>query len=1006
MVRSLSFLAAVALSALAIIPAHAADAVKVRRILRQRVGDTIYFRVQLDRPADLRLPRIEPGPYSEGQRRLLARLPQLVPQDGNTFAVYQRLELPHFRPKVGFSADRPALVPIKGLEFVGKLKGTSKAKFFLLYPTGEEGAAPAGVKKMNGLARLVRRATWAELPLEVDFSHAAIGEARLPVKGRLARPFDGNDLEGLWAEAQAARLAVLEAQAPEFGFYGFACAATGRKYHVADPVLEGQRPMDGEKIHRKLFELTTGTTAITQSLALSRLRGADYRDRGPRTVDVAKVPGIAIAEHPWKKMMGDKRPAPEPLARLVPHDNYYLYFRDIRKLIELGEFLDQWGTTASRAYELQSRDSQIKQRYERQLCLRSTWMAKTLGPLVVRGVAITGNDPYLREGSDVTVIFHVSNRAAFLGAVEQFLREARKEHGSRLKESKEKFRGIVVERFVTPLREVSLNRAAFGDFVVYSNSPAGLRRVLDVHAGKLKSLADSLDFQYMRTCFVAGDKAEDAFGFLPDAFIRQLVGPVSKIKEMRRLEALTSLAMVTHGAMFTAWETGKLPADTKSLLTAACLRREYIYVPEGKAITWDAGQQTAVSDVYNTLHFATPLIELPLDKITRGEEGAYLKFRKEYLELWRRYFDPVGLRFSLSKKQVRAEVYVLPLINSPEYQGLRNMAGRGPITFDLAKISPHALLQLTSESYLDGLFFLRVEDSPALSRLAELWVRQDLNPGPERSEFERQLAFAARCVALRLPITLGIARGNQKDLTEYVDAIRKDAQAYLGPCHTSSRSYRGIRITKVTFGADSVLVREMADAEHINVKVSSVSFYHATIGNGWYLSLRKDSIRDEIDRYLAHKAGKGPAKGETIKINSSLYISPQAAVKAGGALRGYLEWESHKRALPNNALWYALYRCGLIAPDTPEPTRRAAAMRFLGFVPVSPDDAAYRFDKRTGEVVNLRHGSLRRPILHADPAAGSPLAGMLEQFPSLRADLRFREDGLHAVLTINRKTGK
>ena len=56
------------------------------------------------------------------------------------------------------------------------------------------------------------------------------------------------------------------------------------------------------------------------------------------------MPGITIAEHPWERMMAGKKPAPEPLAKLVPHDNYYLSFKSMRKLIELSDLMDQWGT--------------------------------------------------------------------------------------------------------------------------------------------------------------------------------------------------------------------------------------------------------------------------------------------------------------------------------------------------------------------------------------------------------------------------------------------------------------------------------------------------------------------------------------------------------------------------------------------------------------------------------------------------------------------------------------
>src|SRR5262249_27997004 len=155
------------------------------------------------------------------------------------------------------------------------------------------------------------------------------------------------------------------------------------------------------------------------------------------------------------------------------------------------------------------RDYQLKERLEKQLCLKSGWLGKTAGPLVVRSLAITGSDGYVREGTDVTVLFHVVNRPLFLGAVDKFIEEARKEFPGQIQESKSVYHQIPVESYATALREVSLHRAAFDDFVVYANSLAGLRRVIDTHQKRHKALADSLDFQYMRTVFRLEDRQED-----------------------------------------------------------------------------------------------------------------------------------------------------------------------------------------------------------------------------------------------------------------------------------------------------------------------------------------------------------------------------------------------------------------------------------------------------------------------------------------------------------------
>lgn len=145
---------------------------------------------------------------------------------------------------------------------------------------------------------------------------------------------------------------------------------------------------------------------------------------------------------------------------------------------------------------------------------------------------------------------------------------------------------------------------------------------------------------------------------------------------------------------------------------------------------------------------------------------------------------------------------------------------------------------------------------------------------------------------------------------------------------------------------------------------------------------------------------------ETVPINASIHISPKAVVQARPALDLYVEWETHKRSVPNSALWHALYRCRLIDAKSTPAARQEAALKFLGFVPVSPDAAAYTLDRSRDEVVNDRHGTLRRPTFHAAPSPDSPFRPLLEQFPSMRADMRFREDGLHATLTLERKENR
>jgi hypothetical protein len=75
-------------------------------------------------------------------------------------------------------------------------------------------------------------------------------------------------------------------------------------------------------------------------------------------------------------------------------------------------------------------------------------------------------------------------------------------------------------------------------------------------------------------------------------------------------------------------------------------------------------------------------------------------------------------------------------------------------------------------------------------------------------------------------------------------------------------------------------------------------------------------------------------------------------------------------------------------------------------VPVSPDGAAYSCDRKPDEVVNARHGPRRRPKTPRALAEDAPLEQLLAQLRSIRADPRFREDGIHTVLTIDRQQKK
>ncbi len=1047
MMRSLVSSLAVALLASA---APAAEAPAVREFRIQKAGDTTYFHLKLASPRNLLTDTNTRNRWNPWGTTDALLDPRLLSADGKIQQIYQRREGEQGRVRREVSAPddeqppkeaqpRPmprVSVPVDGLEFVGKVQGTDELKLTFVYPRASrlDRILPAS---RRGRAEHVR---WEEATLTLDVSKAK--EVALPAEAKERRegprpkkttqPPVRDDLEGLWASAQVDALAALSAQVNDFGFYSFASEATARKYFV--PALFTQtgtapnwrnRPGGGvpllDRDFNSLYDTTTGAAAIAESLALRRMAGVFGPDDQKRTIDIKNVQGIDVAEHPWEKMMAGKKAADEPLAKMVPHDNYYVGFKSMRAFNELSDLLDEWGSGLNNAWQATSRDYRLKQRYEQQLCLRSTTLGRTLGPLVIKELALTGSDAYLREGSDVTIIFHVNNKGLFLGGVDAFLKEARQKFGDSLTESKSTHLEIPIESYVTPQREVSCHRAVFDDYIVYSNSPVGLRRVLDCYKGKSKRLSEVLDFQYMRTIFQADDKGEDGFVFLSDAFIRQLVGPASKIKEKRRIEALTSLYMIAHGALFTAWETGKMPVAHRDVLAGANLKPREVPMPEGKPAAWDATRQLALSDAYNTIHFATPLVELPIDKVTEGESRQYDQFRREYLGLWRQYFDPIGLRFSLKEGQIKLDTYILPLVQNSQYNELRRVTGDGTVSLDVGAIGPATIFQYMmhlspavqrreellgfgrgrGEMDLGTLLawgldpvgkwaMVRLDDSPVYGKLLDLMEKAERGDGVDTEDIARQV--------FDMPIVVGMDVKNPLTFGMTLATVRLSVLKSLPGGITwepQEKPYKDVPIVCVK-PSPAALAPILGERERPGRKRFQPAFYYAMLDGAFYLTLNEKMLHDLIDQAEARK--KGEAK--TVEVNSSLYVSPSAAKVAGELVRRYLENQIHEQALANEPIWYALHRCGVIREK-----EKAAltAYQYLGYVPASPDGSTYSYDAAKDEVSNERHGSLRKPTPQKTLAEGSPVTRVLDQLRSARADLRFREDGIHTVLTIERQ---
>ena len=423
------------------------------------------------------------------------------------------------------------------------------------------------------------------------------------------------------------------------------------------------------------------------------------------------------------------------------------------------------------------------------------------------------------------------------------------------------------------------------------------------------------------------------------------------------------------------------------------------------SVRWDAAKMVAVSDAYNTIHFATPLIELSIDKITPAEAKEYAHFRKEYSELWRTYFDPIGLRLSLDAKRVRVETHILPLAGSEQYRTWRQMAGQGKFRFEPRTASIVDFQFGLGDNGKEGVAIgFQVDGDALLREMVELLIRWEVDPRIDlRREYDRLFWKLPLGVSVRGQAALGIDAKGVVELLKGGGLLKGEPK---------QSTHRNVTLHRLTISEEGY--RQLAALSN-NIPPSSPlapvlavlpmqvppPFLLADIDGTLHISANEDFLKKRIDEAEARKkSGDKKAAKPAREVNAGLFIGPSNARQVASP---FLEYEGHSLALLNNQVWNCFYQAGLLKPNAAEAARKESVRRFLGFIPVSPDGTAYRYDARLGEVVNERHGSLRLPRLHGQVAETSELGKFLEQIKALNAELRFLDNGLHTVLTIERK---
>ncbi|MCU0961195.1 MAG: DUF1559 domain-containing protein [Pirellulaceae bacterium] len=489
--------------------------------------------------------------------------------------------------------------------------------------------------------------------------------------------------------------------------------------------LTGRSPQWQERTGQvNLFSIFTGALAVQESLQLDTMvepavpreemrpqAPADAGDRqGPAKVAVdgrgaagpedqaivriADLAGPSVQSHPWTQMLAGREAAMSPLARCVPPDYYYIRFGSVNKLLTLLDQGDIWGThlfsqAAQKAYR-----HEVRERMMRQLALEINPLLQPFYDLAVQELAVVGSDLFAVEGSDVTLLFRVTQPQVFTAQMDGFLTRAA-EATPDVERSEDSYRGVSLVHLTSPDRRVHVYSAyPAADLHVRSNSRVALERVLDVITRRpdeqIVSLGDTDEFKYIRTLMPYGADEEDGLIYLSDPFIRRMVGAELKLTQARRRVCLNHLRMIGHAAALYQAEQGRVPASLEELAAAQCTPGTFgqgrLACPCGGEYALSADGCTATCSHHGPVDLLLPCSENPLREVSSREAQAYEQFVQQYSEYWRTFFDPIAVRVQVTPERYRLETIVLPLIDNSIYTSLAMALGGEPQPLDAPPI--------------------------------------------------------------------------------------------------------------------------------------------------------------------------------------------------------------------------------------------------------------------------------------------------------------------------------
>lgn len=774
----------------------------------------------------------------------------------------------------------------------------------------------------------------------------------------------------------------------------------------SQPLARGLRRGAGDG--SELFAMFTGGRAVSENLQLDRLM-PETDEQSAKQIKTSEIEGITVEPYEFD-LENPEQIEIDPLAKAVPHDQHAMFFPTFEGLMKVKDQIAAHDTLVLRLAEPRSVDLQLAKRYEKQLCLPVSAVARTVGPHAVNSVAITGSDPYLPTGSDLAVLFRAKSSKLLYSFIRARQKQAASDQGN-VEEVSGDYNGVEYEGVRSTSRRISSYVAPLDSKnVVVTNSLHQLKQVIDTAHGPTRALAKSDDYRFFRQRYPRGEGKETALLVVPDAAIRRWCGPKWRVGAARRLRAAAVLGelharhldplvkqTVEPGPIHTTFD---IPGGLGDLrLTSAGVR----------------------SSRYGSLRFLTPVAELDLKQMTAAEAERYRQWRDGYQRNWNQMYDPIGMRLHLGPEGLTSDLTVKPLITGSDFRQFINLTRGGAIepgdADRHAETLAHFAMALDRESrqiqmganfaqqmardlgadplaWLGDTVAVYIEDGPFWEDLVSfIKTSREMDPPKRTSEIQD---FVQKNFH-RIPIAVHVEVSNGMKLTAFLASVR----AFINQTSPGMVTWQNHTHNEQQYVEVGPSAQAVADAPDLE----GMSIYYAPSAKALMLSPSESLLKRALDRQAKQRqANTQSADEDGDKANAdktslppwlgrhmALHVDRKVAKLVGDIAEPQLRRAMQRRAwgsLPILNTWKRRY------PDR-EPT--AIHARVWGQQLIDPGGGKYAWQAKYETMGSTTYG---HPM---EAQEGDVLPPALMQYRFGNFGLTFEEQGLRARVRLLRE---